>query len=229
MIDIHSHVLPFVDDGSDGYECSFNMLDESVKQGVTDIILTPHYKKMFHKTPAEIKEIFERFNALKNEKGIPINLFLGQEIFAHRDTADVLKAQKAMTLNDTNNVLVEYRVSDFSDIVESVYMLKTAGYNPIIAHAERYSYFTPLEVQEVKSMGGRIQVNASSLIGKDGRACKVRSRLLVKFGLVDFVASDSHFHRDNSMAKAYAFVKRKYGIETANKLFTENAKEIIQG
>lgn len=229
MIDIHSHVLPLVDDGSDGYECSFNMLDESVKQGVTDIILTPHFKKMFHKTPTEIKDIFERFNAIKNEKGIPVNLYLGQEIFAHRDTVEVLKEGKAMTLNGTNNILVEYRVTEFSDIVESVYMLKTAGYNPIIAHAERYSYFTPLEAQEVKSMGGKIQVNASSLIGKDGRACKVRSRLLMKYGLVDFVASDSHFHRDNAMAKAYAFVKRKYGTDTANKLFSENAKEIIQG
>lgn len=229
MIDIHSHVLPFVDDGSDSYECSFNMLNESVKQGITDIILTPHYKRAYAKTPETIREAFEKFCALKNEQNIPVNLYLGQEIFAHSNTCEMLEKKRALTLNGTSYVLVEYRVSEFCDIVESVYELKKAGYLPIIAHAERYPYFTPLEAQEVKELGGKIQANASSIAGKEKRACKVRAHALIKFGLVDFVASDSHIHRDNAMKKAHKWVERKFGAETAEKIFITNAKEIIEG
>lgn len=229
MIDIHSHALPFVDDGSKSIECSVEMLRKAIKQGVTDIILTPHHKKAFQTTPEQLKNEFEIFNEAKNKEKLPINLYLGHEIFMHKESTGLLLENKLLTLNGTKYVLVEFKVSEFSDIVERVYELTKEGFKPIVAHAERYRYFTLADAQEVKDLGGYIQVNANSIKGRHKRTWKRRVKKLFRLGLVDFVASDLHEHRDNVLKKTKRWVKFHYGSKVANAVFELNAKEIIKG
>ena len=229
MIDIHSHILPFVDDGCVSLEHSIQMLEKAIDQGVTDLILTPHYKRVFPTTPEQIKKEFDVLNAEKNARNLPINLYLGHEIFMHKESTGLLLEDRLLTLNGTKYVLVEFKVREFSDIVERIYELVKAGYKPIVAHAERYNYFTIQDAQEVKELGGYIQVNAGSIKGKQRKSWKKRVRKLFKYSLVDFVASDAHEHRDNVMKKAKRWVRLRYGKNVAEKVFIENAKEIIKG
>ena len=229
MIDIHSHVLPFVDDGSDELQKSLAMLRKSESAGITDLILTPHYRHKYNESVEKLKSEFESFNRIKNDEGINVNLYLGQEIYYKPQTKKLLQEGRLLSLNDTEYVLIEFRFDEFCDIAEAVYELATAGYVPIVAHAERYRYFSIVNAEEVKSLGGLIQINASSINGFLGHRCKKRTKNLFKNGLVDFVASDAHYNRKNNMTKAYAWVKRKYGQQTAEKVFMLNAEKIIKG
>ncbi|MBP5686375.1 MAG: hypothetical protein J6W87_01160 [Clostridia bacterium] len=228
MTDIHSHALPFVDDGSESKEDSVAMLKEEEAQGVTSVICTPHYSSPFLKEKAELSERVEEFNAFAKEKGVKANLFLGQEIYVTDRTLPLLKEDRLLTMNGTKYVLAEFSTTHRSDVTEAVYMLKLKGYTPIVAHIERYSYLTVVDAKEIKSLGGLIQVNAASVMGKPKAEYKKRVKKLIKAGLVDFVASDVHFVRKNRMKEAYGYIKRKFGEETAEKLFVSNAKKLTE-
>jgi protein-tyrosine phosphatase len=227
MIDVHSHLLPLVDDGSDSEELSLYLLKQAGLFGVTDMILTPHYKEGFKTSPEELKEIFSKFNQKKNEQGINVNLYLGNEIHYGKNTRKHLKDCSVLTLNGTKYVLVEFDYFKPIDATEVVYALIYDGFIPIVAHVERYVYISISDVLEIKSMGGLIQVNAGSLVGDVKGRLKRRVKKLIKLSLVDFIASDAHASRHNYLKSAYDYVNKKFGNETANKLFIENAKKII--
>lgn len=229
MIDIHTHILPFIDDGSPSDSISINMLEECAKQGITDIILTPHYRNAFKLTPSETEKAFQKFNKKVLEQNLPINLYLGQEIFVEKDYKKVFKENKILTLNNTKFVLIEFDYFTDQDIVEVVYELKRKGFISIVAHIERY-VSADLEVAlEVKNLGGYIQVNAESIVGETKRFYKKFIKKLFKNGLVDFVSSDIHYDRMNYMSQARRYVEKKFGKQTAEDVFINNAKMIIEG
>lgn len=231
MIDIHSHIIPNVDDGSTSMDASINLLKDAIKEGITDIICTPHYRKMMFET--SIDEIKEQFNNLVIEakrNDLDVNLYLGQEIYIRRPSAlrDYKNNNRLMTLNNSDWLLLEFSYTNDIDISEVVFNAKLDGYNSIIAHIERYQYVDINQAIEIKSSGALIQVNASSINGKYGFATKRRVMKLIKNNLVDFVASDIHQTRENGMAKAYNKIVKKFGLEVANKLFKENAKILLK-
>ena len=228
MIDIHSHVLPFVDDGSGSVADSLSILKTAETQGVTDLICTPHHRAPYLKTPSELTDNFNLFKQKAAEEGININLYLGQEIKAEKDIKNLIAAGEVLTLSDSPFVLIEF---DFNRQAESdniVYELKNAGFKPIVAHYERYSYATMDEAYEIKRAGGLIQVNADSLVGKSRHFYGKTAKALLREGFADFVASDVHVGRDYLMADAYKFVEKKYGEACAKVVFEVAAKKIIR-
>ena len=229
MIDLHSHVLPFVDDGSDSLEKSLEMLSVSEKAGVTDLVLTPHYRAQYNKTITELKQSFLEFKQVASQKGIGINLYLGQEIYWDKHFKTNLENGVVSGINGGKYLLVECPYGEAQDVTEIVYEVKTTGYIPVVAHVERYSYITLEDVREIKQMGAIVQVNAGSLFAKDRRIDRKKVKKLFKEGLVDVVSSDAHSHRQNFMQKAFALVQKKYGKERADAVFIHNAKKIIQG
>ena len=216
MIDIHSHILPYVDDGSKGKESSIKMLKDLCDIGVTDVFLTPHYRGKYNLEKDQILEIFNQFK--EDAKGVPINLYIGREI--NIDNYSIEKSIKGdlLPLNGTKYVLIEFHYHNYFDIVEAVYMLVNKGYIPIVAHPERYEYLEFEDIEEIKSIGGLIQINASSLIRK-----------LIKEDLVDFVASDHHDFRALYLADARKVVEKKFGKDVAEDLFYNNPMKIIKG
>jgi protein-tyrosine phosphatase len=229
MIDVHSHVLPFVDDGSTSLEESFKMLKESEEQGITDVIFTPHYREPYVWSSEGLKVAFEKFKKEKEQAGINVNVYLGQEIFLSQDFKKDFAEDKILTLNGTPYILVEFDYCTDFDMTEIIYLLVKDGFKPIVAHFERYTFVDVLTAQEIKNLGGYIQVNAGAITDAFNFKVKNRVKTLLEEDLVDFVASDVHSVRKNSMKSAYEKVKKKYGQETADRIFIENAKEIING
>jgi protein-tyrosine phosphatase len=226
MIDIHAHVLPGVDDGSSSLKSSLKMINESYQQGVTDIICTPHYRDQYKKPVEELQSALDELKACLD---IPVNLCLGQEFFIGRNYKKYLLEKKAISMNGTDFLLVEFPFNDEIDIADVIYELKTLSYKPIVAHIERYSYANLSVAEEVKSLGGLIQVNADSIVGKNKRHYKKFIKQLFANDLVDFVASDIHDQRINYMQKAREVVAKKYGEAVAERIFELNAKKIIKG
>ena len=226
MIDIHSHILPSVDDGCQTEEEALLLLEEDVCAGVTDVILTPHHKNDCICDPEVVKEKFDQFKKIVNERGIKVNLYLGQEVYIGSENLDFINRDNILTLNNSPYVLVEFDFSVPQDILNIVYELSVRGFKPIVCHYERYFYADLDLAVDIKNNGGFIQVNADSLT-RDSRMGRRFARKLLKYRLIDFVASDIHMQRKNCMAKAYKLVLRKCGYSHADEIFNTNAKEII--
>ena len=224
MVDMHSHVLPLVDDGSATIEESINMLEEEGLNGVTKVILTPHYKQNIYDVPFDdLKSAFNNFSAVAKESGVKVDLYLGQEIYCTNKIYDFLKEKKVSTINGTNCLLIEFNYYDEQDIQDYVYNLKTMGYTPVIAHIERYIYLDWDSLFDLKQLGALLQVNASSIIGEEGKTIKRRVLKAIKQGLVDFVGSDVHSDRALPLKNAYKVVQKTAGTLIADNVFKNNA------
>ncbi len=229
MVDIHTHILPFMDDGSNSLEKSIEMLKKSAELGVTDLVLTPHYRYDYRHGKLEIQKAFSELKEAVEQTQIKINLYLGQELLIDRNFKQFVSSGELITLNETKYLLIEFDLGSRENIIDPVYELVRLGYTPIIAHFERYFYADLELAYQVKSLGGLIQVNAASVVGRNSHKIKKLAKLLLKNDLVDFVASDVHCFRENLMAKSYAHVLKKYGKELVNKIYIENAQKIIGG
>lgn len=211
MYDIHTHIIPYVDDGSSSLEESINMIKHEIDIGVTDIICTPHH--IFHRYEATVEVIKERFNFLKEEVeklNLPIKLYLGQEIcYTHReDIISMLKNGTLLTLNNTNRVLLEFSFTrEPEDILDVIYNFNINGYEVIIAHVERYEWMTLDKVVALTNEGALIQINSNSILGLTSWSEKRFVKKLLKKGLVDYVASDTHSFRPSTLDKSYKKIK----------------------
>lgn len=231
MIDIHSHVIPNVDDGSTSIDASIKLLKDAIDEGVTDLICTPHYRHLMFETElALIKKQFELLQEEVTKQNLNIRLYLGQEIYLRRPRAlsEYFEKNRIMPINETNYLLLEFSYTNDIDISEVVYNAKLKGYNSIIAHIERYQYVDLNQAIEIKNAGALIQVNAESINGSYGFLTKRKVMKFIKNGIVDFVASDIHCNRVNGMAKAYKKITKKFGKEIADKLFCSNALKLIK-
>lgn len=206
MTDIHSHLLPCVDDGSPSLAMTERMLRRYAAQGVTDVICTPHQNRSLSRTD----ELKEAFNALREWWKGPVKLYLGAEIYYYEEMLRDLTSGRLLTLNGSKYVLVEFSAKyNVADIPESVYELKAAGYTPIVAHIERYAYLSQKDYFAVKENGGLIQINAAAAAGE---GCRKAAAFLLRRGLVDFIATDCHNDGDRSpdFTAAKRVVMRKY-------------------
>lgn len=228
MVDIHTHILQCVDDGSSCIEDSVAMLEKEVEQGVTDVICTPHLRNEYAVCKQKTVEEFNLLKQAVKERGIPINLYLGQEIFVTKDLEKQLETGDAWTIEHGKFLLLEFSYIVKNDIVEAVYELSRKGYKPIIAHIERYSYIDIDDIYQIKDAGGYIQVNAESIVGKTKKHYKNLIRQMFKECLVDFVASDVHHNRKLNVKDAEKYVEKKYGKEAKEAVFYRNGQKILK-
>ena len=232
MIDIHSHLLYGVDDGARFIEVSQEMLDDAANQGITDIILTPHYREgMFPYRRENIGPYFDTIKGYAAQRGI--RLYLGCEYHANSEMIENIQTGRVETLAGTDYVLTEFSYSSaYGKVRNAIEELLSNGYIPVIAHAERYEVFEKdVELlDQFREMGVLVQLNANSILGIDGRAIKRICRKILKKGLADIVASDSHdmSERRINMKECMKYVSGKYGEDTAQMLFEYNPGKIIE-
>ena len=229
MIDIHTHIIPYVDDGSTNISTSVIMIKKAIEQGVTDIICTPHYMRgVYGRDKNVIVANFLKLKETVKELNLPINIYLGQEIKYNKDVKDKLLDDKLLYINDTRYILLEFSLSNKIDISDVIYSYQLYNINPIVAHIERYDYITIDDIREIKLHNGLIQINATSIIGKEGFKKKRFVNKLIKEGLVDFIGSDIHEDRQYRIKDAYKYVCKKHGTDKADKLFKLNALMLIK-
>ncbi|MBQ9782504.1 MAG: hypothetical protein IJW26_04925 [Clostridia bacterium] len=228
MVDIHTHALPFIDDGSESLEKSIEMLKEEKAQGVTDVFLTPHFRTGEYEYSKQ--DVLDKFNKFLEEiegiEGLP-NIHLGQESFCDEGIYKRAEDKEIICLGDSKAVLLEFNYKDETDIADYVYNFSVLGYYPIIAHVERYRYIDKYMIIAIRQNGGFIQVNAAAVIGHMGKHVQTFVLKLIKEGLVDFISSDVHHDTTNHLKEAYDFIKKKFKNKVADALFINNATKYI--
>lgn len=234
-IDIHSHILPGVDDGAKNFEMSLRMLRQAEQDHISNVILTPHYKPMRHNLPPEtMMEVYNELERKKEEAGIQIGLHLGNEIYYSSEIISALESGRAFTMADSSYVLAEFSPKeDYGYIRDAAYSLLAEGYAPILAHIERYGCLMEkkVRVEELYDMGCYLQVNASSIIGENGMESKRNVKWLLKREYVHFAASDCHDdkRRMPELSQAAAYVSRKFGETYCDRIFRDNAESLLRG
>lgn len=234
MIDIHTHILPGVDDGSPRTAESLEMLRLAAASGVETIIATPHSNLpgVYANYNGEwLQASFDRLIRRAEEEEIPVRILRGMEVYATEDLPELLEAGRVLTLNDSRYVLMEFDFHEQANwctrMLESVL---EAGYTPIVAHPERYYavWQEPWCVYPWLEMGAHVQLTRGSILGKFGREAKRAADYLLQHNLVACIASDAHGSRNRipEMDDILRYITAKYSPEYADMLLTENPAKI---
>ena len=234
MIDIHSHILPFLDDGAKSEEQAMIMLEIAKSEGITSIIATPHYHGLKKSAFSEkVQESVEQLQEKLLARDINITLYPGNEIYYFQDVEKELADGQVNTLAGSRYVLTEFHPGeDYQYINMGLSNLERHGYYPVLAHIERYeNLFNKKErIWDLKNSGVQIQVNASSFTAKGiGNAYRKRAMWLLKEQLIDYVATDSHSdkHRAPRVRECEKILRKKAGGDYTRKILIENAQHIL--
>lgn len=229
-IDIHTHILPGVDDGAMSTVEGLAMVKMAYENGTRSLVLTPHDRARFYQKDLEWS--FQAF-CREVEREVPgMKLFLGRELLLETDAPSALTERQDLTMNRSRYCLVEfYPAAPRSWIVTGVWEMVRSGYIPIIAHPERYEAFRRDKalVDEVLRMGALIQLNAGSIMGSCGFRTALFCRRLLKAGKVHFVASDAHDRKNRPprLENCWKKVSKRWGKDYARQLFYENARQML--
>ena len=234
MIDIHSHIIPNVDDGARSVEETFNILKEAQEAGFTDVILTSHFLLNYYETNAQ-ELIFwkEKLQEVLKKQGTKINLHSGMEIYITNQMEELLENKKILTLANSGYMLIELPLATnvkYFDYV--VYYLEAKGIKPIIAHPERYKCVQkdPDIVEEYIEKGCLIQCNYGSIVNLYGREAEKTIKTLLKKNQVHFLGSD--VHRENGtyliILDAIKKIRKIIGENKINEITKKKKKKILQ-
>lgn len=198
-VDMHSHILPNLDDGSESLESSLELVEHMVGLGYEKLIMTPHIMGDFYKNTPE--GIYEKLNILQkgvDEKGLKIKLDIAAEYYLDEWFVNKIeKNEPILTLGDTPHkyVLVETSyMNKPSNLYDVIFNMKSLGYQPVLAHPERYTYLYQNfeKFQEIYERGVSFQINLNSLTGYYSGAAKKYVEQLIDHDMVDFIGSDCH-------------------------------------
>lgn len=234
LFDMHNHILFGVDDGAQNIKESLQMLQIAYDDGIRRVLCTPHFHPK--RGMAHFKDVKENFAQLKEiaaQYWNDLELYLGREVYFRHDVLEEEKNEKYL-MDGTDIMLVEFSATvDENYMKHAVTELLFAGYQPIVAHVERYACAVKNKniVKDLRDLGAYIQINADSVLGKSGFAVKGAVKHYLKNGWVNFVSSDAHDikTRKPELSECYAYVAKKYGENYANTIFIKNAGKIVSG
>ncbi len=237
MIDIHSHILPGVDDGSQSLDESLELLAIAADSGVHSIVATPHCNipdEFENYASPELEQLFQRLERARKDVGIPIRLCRGMEVFATDALPELLREGKLWTINGTRYFLMEFAFSEDVDFCQDVLRhCRELGYMPIIAHPERYFFVQddPELAYRWCTEGFGLQLNKGSVLGRFGPEAYRCARLLLDHNLAACVASDAHSpaQRSTYMGEINDSLLYNYGEDYRRLLLEENPSRILEG
>lgn len=219
FVDIHSHILPGIDDGAKNIDESLEMISEMKKMGFSKVIGTPHtYPGLYDNTTDSIKNAFKK---LENLRLKDIKLDYGTEYMLEKSIIDKSRGKKLLCLKD-NFVLVEMSfISEPIGLFDIIYEMKVNGYTPVLAHPERYLFLSKKKYIELKKRGCLFQANLLSTTDYYGAHIRKNLEKLLADNIIDFVGSDIHNLLHISAFKRNVKIKN---VEILNKIIEQNSQ-----
>lgn len=194
-VDMHSHLLPGIDDGSKSMDETIALLAKFQSLGYRKVITTPHtMSEVYPNTPEKINTLWAEVKHASEQLGLTIDIEAASEYYFDETFADSISNKEVLHFGE-NFVLLEFSFhTPPSNETQLFFDMQTAGYKPVLAHFERYAYFHgSLEMAEkYRELGVNIQLNLLSLTGHYGNAIRKQAERLIDAGLVDFVGTDCH-------------------------------------
>lgn len=225
MIDLHSHLLPGVDDGSRTVEQSVGVLRQMAERGITDVCLTPHLRaaETAHGPPRRHNEAFAALEA--QVPPLP-RLHRGAEVMLDRPLPTGAEGIRRVSLRGSRYLLVEFpRLVAADAVSNALTRVRDAGFTAVLAHPERYGCCSVEAVAFWRTLGSRMQVDATTLHSPQARG--QRARQLVAAGLADILAGDNHGD-DRTIAAGADFLRAQEGLEQAELLTVHNPGAILR-
>jgi len=233
MIDIHTHILPGIDDGAANWNDAMNMARAAVAEGITTIIATPHHANgRYHNTAVEVVEHVRHMNEQFKVMGVPLTIRSGQEIRYHGDLLEAWYRKELIPLAESSHILIELPSSNIpKGMVELIHELNVMKLKPIIAHPERNAEIVkyPHRLAQLIEIGAFAQVTTHSLLGDFGRRIEKTAWSLCRSGLIHIVSSDAHHvdRRGFRLRETYEAIRERMGQPWEN-YFLNNAQCIIE-
>ena len=224
MIDLHSHLLPGVDDGSRTVAQSVEALTRMAGQGVTAICLTPHL--LASQAPDGMPAGYDRaFEALRPMIPNGIRVYRGAEVMLDRPLSSVVARDRTVTLNRSRYLLVEFpRLVAAQTVEHALALVAAIGLVPLVAHPERYRACQLAAVERWRSLGAIMQVDGPTMLSPKPRG--ERARELVAHGFADIIAADNHGD-ERSLAEARTALFDQGGAMQADQLTVRNPAAIL--
>tara|TARA_Y100000588_G_C14164830_1_gene886456 strand:- start:318 stop:1118 length:801 start_codon:yes stop_codon:yes gene_type:complete len=203
LIDMHSHVLHRIDDGSASLETSKKIIDDAVNAGWKTMFATSHF--IAHDNSYRVSDLHERLielNKYIRDNSYDFEIILGHEILLDHNLLNHLEEGKALTLGGSRYLLIEFPMYDIPVYTDHIlHELKVAGYIPIIAHPERNMRIIedPNRLFDMLEKGAFAQLNLKSLTGKFGKSAQNTAEILLKHNMYHFVGSDVHRPTNDKM------------------------------
>lgn len=235
MIDLHTHILPHLDDGSPDYESSLEMARLSLRSGVIGVAATPHCgipgQTLDHRAESIIAQT-ELFQKKLLDNGLRLAICPGMEIFGTPETPSLLRSGQLLTLNRSRYPLLEFPFHNYgreaTQILEGVLAL---GLRPLVAHPERYLYLqnSPHLINLWADMGCLFQINRGSLLGRFGPGAEALAFAMVERGFACAVASDGHtpHTRTTWMQDVRELLEGEFSPDTAAALLSGNPRLLL--
>jgi protein-tyrosine phosphatase len=215
-VDMHSHLLPALDDGLQTMEETIFFIDELNKMGYEKLICTPHILSDVHPNSPQtiLPRLAEVQQALK-EKNIKVKVEAAAEYMVDHEFEQLIKRGEQLLTFGKNFILIEMSyLAPSPNLDQVIFDLRLAGLQPIIAHPERYNYYHHNfeAYKKMKDSGCWFQVNLLSLAGYYGKHIKKAGEKLIAEGMIDLVGTDMHHMNHMNATKAFASHKDLYKI-----------------
>ncbi len=206
-VDMHSHLLPAIDDGVQSYDESIGIIKQFVEAGYKKLITTPHIMGDFYQnTPEIIMDRLDKLNDIVKQLQLPIEIAAAAEYYL--DESFMARLSKKETLlsfgGSKKYVLFETSYMNASPFLnQAIFMMQSQGYKPVLAHPERYIYLfeNHEKLFEIREKGCLFQTNISALSGYYSRPSKIIAEKLIDQNLVSFLGSDCHNEKQFAAVK----------------------------
>lgn len=234
-IDMHSHILDSIDDGSRNIEESIEIVSKLEKLGFVGVTATPHYIEgsLYEADNEEKRKHLIALQKNLIQRNINCNIYLGNEIYICSNIDKYIIEDKIYSINNTKYLLIELPFeNEISSIDDYLFKLRSKGYIIIIAHPERYYYFqnSPDRLKEYIDMGIIFQCNYGSITGRYGKSAKKTIKAFLKKGYVHLLATDVHSPKSSffeDFPKIIKKITKIVGAEKVKDLTYNNAYKIL--
>lgn len=235
MIDLHCHILPGVDDGSQNEQDALDLARAAYASGIKYILCTPHHHNgRFLNPKADIIRRVSALQALLDREKIPLKVFEGQEVRIFEELPSAIARDEILFCDLSKKyLLIEFPTTDVPNYTSQLFtQLLARKHTPVIVHPERNRVFgqDPNKLVDFLEMGCLAQLTAPSYVGVFGKTIQKTARLMVAHEMVQLVASDAHHiqKRGFHLKEAYAAIARDFG-EERTAYYEDNAKRVLNG